>query len=383
MTPPSPIAKVGIGAAAAGASAVAGVLASRLNRRAGLAVGGSDVGYEHTPTREEVVVTDDGVGLHVEVDEPATPPSPSRPVVVLVHGYCLSQRTWVLQRRALVADGFRVVAYDQRSHGRSERAPAASCTIDRLGHDLHAVISAVAPEGPLVLIGHSMGGMTLMAFGEEYPEELHERVVAVAFLATSGGGAPLVSLGLGPVVGSAVGRLAPGVLARLGRAQDTLLSLRRFGRGLEDDVVAMWSFDSPMSKGAVRFVGDTIFATPFSVMADFLPTLETYDKRSALSAFSGIECLVLNGVGDRLTPPEHSAAIVQRIPGAEHVLVADAGHLVMIEHPRLVNDQILALIDRGSRAVRDHVELTRKPRVRRVVTDVARRRRARVSRKAS
>ena len=47
----------------------------------------------------------------------------------------------------------RQVIYDQRSHGRSERAPRASCTIDQLGHDLAAVIRALAPDGPLVLVG--------------------------------------------------------------------------------------------------------------------------------------------------------------------------------------------------------------------------------------
>ena len=77
------------------------------------------------------------------------------------------------------------VIYDQRSHGRSERAPRASCTIDQLGHDLAAVLRALAPDGPLVLVGHSMGGMTIMALAEQQPELFAERVLGVAFLATS------------------------------------------------------------------------------------------------------------------------------------------------------------------------------------------------------
>ena len=63
----------------------------------------------------------------------------------------------------------RLVLYDQRSHGRSERASRESCTIEQLGHDLDAVIRALAPEGPLVLVGHSMGGMTIMALAEQTP----------------------------------------------------------------------------------------------------------------------------------------------------------------------------------------------------------------------
>ena len=80
-----------------------------------------------------------------------------------------------------------MVLYDQRSHGRSERAPRESCTIEQLGHDLDAVIRALAPEGPLVLVGHSMGGMTIMALAEQNPELFTERVVGVALVVDVGG----------------------------------------------------------------------------------------------------------------------------------------------------------------------------------------------------
>ncbi len=109
---------------------------------------------------------------------------------MLVHGFALDRRTWHFQRRFLaqLADPtVRQVIYDQRSHGRSERAPRASCTIDQLGRDLDAVLRALAPDGPLVLVGHSMGGMTIMALAEQRPELFAERVLGVAFLATSAG----------------------------------------------------------------------------------------------------------------------------------------------------------------------------------------------------
>ena len=115
------------------------------------------------------VVADDGVRLsceEIEADELAAL------TVVLVHGFALDRRTWHFQRpflATLTDPRVRVVLYDQRSHGRSERAPRESCTIEQLGHDLDAVIRALAPEGPLVLIGHSMGGMTIMALAESLP----------------------------------------------------------------------------------------------------------------------------------------------------------------------------------------------------------------------
>ena len=65
--------------------------------------------------------------------------------------------------------------YDQRSHGRSARARAAARSTS--SGDLDAVLRALAPEGPLVLVGHSMGGMALMALAERRPSLFDERVL--------------------------------------------------------------------------------------------------------------------------------------------------------------------------------------------------------------
>ncbi len=369
------LAGIGIGLAAAGAAAAAGVVAERATRGGQLEKGTlPSNAYDYPAGREAVVIADDGVPLHVEIDEPDEAVA-GRPTIVLSHGYCLSLRSWVLQRRALARAGYRLVLWDQRSHGQSGRSGAEGCTIDQLGRDLARVIAEHAPDGPLILVGHSMGGMTTMSLAGQFPQLIDERVVAVGFVATSAGGTAMVSLGFGPMIGGLIGRLGPGVLSRLGRVQGRLDPLRRLGRGVEDVVVARYSFDSPMSVDAVRFAGDMIFGTPFSVMGDFLPALESLDLRADLDRFRGIDVLVLNGAGDLLTPPEHSADIVRLIPGAEHVVIKDAGHLVMLEHPDVVNEQLLDLALRGQRAASAQLAVVRKPRVKRVLTDLTRLRR--------
>ena len=366
---------VGIGLAAAAAATAAGVVAERATRGGQLERGTlPSSAFDYPAGHEAVVIADDGVPLHVEVDEPAEP-AEGRPTVVFSHGYCLNLGSWVLQRRALAKAGYRLVLWDQRSHGRSGHSPAEHCTVDQLGRDLHRVIEAHAPTGPLILVGHSMGGMTTMSLAGQFPDLVAERVVAVGLVATSAGGSAMVSLGFGPMIGGLIGRVGPGVLSRLGRFQHRLDAIRKLGRGVEDVFVARYSFDSPMSPEAVRFVGDMIFGTPFSVMADFLPALESLDQRATLVHFGGIDCLVLNGMGDLLTPPEHSAEIVRLIPGAEHVVIKDAGHIVMIEHPEVVNEQLLDLALRGQRAAAEHFPVARKPRVKRVLTDLTRLRR--------
>jgi len=267
-----------------------------------------------------------------------------------------------------------VVAWDQRGHGRSGRGNEASCDIDQLGRDLHRVIEEAAPEGQLVLIGHSMGGMTTMALADQHPDLIRDRVVATAFVATSAGGAQLVSLGFGQYFGKLVGRFGPGVLDRLSARPGLVRTALRAGRDIEEFLVERWSFASPVPPVAVRLTADMIFGTPLDVMADFLPTFDRHDKRDALVYFHGVEVLVLNGVHDVLTPPDHSEAIVRLIPGAEHVVIEEAGHIIMLEHPEVLNEQFAGLIERGMRAAAEGIEVARKPRVRRTVTDLAKRR---------
>ena len=127
------------------------------------------------------------------------------------------------------------------------------------------------------------------------------------------------------------------------------------GRGVQDAVVQRWAFDSPVSADLVHLVGDMIFSTSFDVMAAFLPDFDALDISDDLAPLIGIETLVMNGAGDLVTPPSHSEEIVRRIPGAEHVVVEDAGHILMLEHPQLVTQQLLMLIARAQRAVAEGV----------------------------
>lgn len=379
---------VGIGAAVVGVAAgvVAGVAADRATRhRAAMFALDTDDTYEVVPAEERVVFTDDGVALHVEIDLPdeetaaattasLVPPDSSvqLPTVVLTHGYCLSLRCWVFQRRALVAAGYRVVSWDQRGHGHSAEGPPDSYVIDRLGADLHAVIDDVAPTGDLVLVGHSMGGMTMMALGELDPELVRERVVGAAFVGTSPGGITLANGGRMATFGRIMlERLGPSVLRQLGARPDVWSWIRRTGSTVEEFLVDQNSFASPVAASLVRYTADILLGTPLHVVKEYLKTFDGFDKQAALAAFASTQVLVFNGKQDLLTPPEHSELIVRALPAAEHVLVNDAGHVVMLEHPDLLDAQLLQLIERG---VRDRVEdrvVSDRPRVRRVVTDVS------------
>ncbi|WP_033821990.1 alpha/beta fold hydrolase, partial [Kitasatospora sp. MBT63] len=302
-------------------------------------------------------------------------PAPAAPplTVVFCHGYCLNQDSWHFQR-AVLRESVRLVFWDQRSHGRSERSRSyvagEPASIDQLGADLKAVLDAVVPEGPVVLVGHSMGGMTVMALAAQHPElfgagtpgttgtpgtpgtsgpEAAGRIAGVALIGTLAGDWDSVTFGL-PVAGARLmRRVAPGVVRLLGRQVELVEATRRFGADVTGVFYRRFSFGSKdVDPSVARFAELLLDATPIDVVAEFYPAFSAHDKTAALSALDGVPTLVLAGTKDLLTPPEHSEAIAARLPGAELVLVEDAGHLVMLERPEVVDRQLAALLVRAA-----------------------------------
>ncbi|MFE7951205.1 alpha/beta fold hydrolase [Streptomyces sp. NPDC057426] len=307
-------------------------------------------------------VADDGTELYYETDAvESDAPAPRRrrlfgrkapaPVtVVFSHGYCLGQDSWHFQRDAL-RGLVRTVYWDQRSHGRSGRGVSQSgpdgvpVAIDQLGRDLKAVIDAAAPEGPLVLVGHSMGGMTIMALADRHPDLVRERVVGVAFVGTSAGKLGEVNYGLPTAGVNAVRRVLPGVLKALGAQAELVERGRRATADLFAGLIKKYSFSSrDVDPAVARFAERMIESTPIDVVAEFYPAFAEHDRAAALTAFLDVPVLALAGDRDLVTPSSHTEAIADLLPEAELVIVPDAGHLVMLEHPEAVTDRLADLL---------------------------------------
>ncbi|MGW5681778.1 alpha/beta fold hydrolase [Nonomuraea sp. NPDC003754] len=282
--------------------------------------------------RALTVTTPDGVRLAVEVDEPDAPAY----AVVFAHGWVLTRHSWHFQREALAGRAM-LVGYDQRGHGDSGEGPADRRTIEQLGEDLHAVIEAVVPpELPVVVVGHSMGGMTVMGLAASRPALFGSRIVGAALVSTSSGRLGESTFGLRGPLGRLVPRVTPLVM-----------------NGLRDSVI------NPMTtlpvtrflafgprREHLRFVNRMIAGTPASVMAGFFHGMLAHDKLAALQALASVETLVLVGALDRLTPPEHSRRIAAALPSARLVVVPGAGHMVGLENPTAVSLELAALLER-------------------------------------
>lgn len=302
--------------------------------------------YGELRGRPETVAADDGVPLHVEVHEPPGWRPTTDPTVIFTHGYALTQDSWHYQRRDLESLA-RLVFWDQRSHGQSGRAARGSHTIDQLGRDLISVIEAMGTSGPVILVGHSMGGMTVMSAAAQRPELFGDVVRGVGLIATSSGAMNTVSFGLPAVAAQRLHRYS-GQAAEVLAAQAALVDLgRRRTNDLGDLLTLVYSFGGWSSPTVTRFVAEMLNGTPTEVVAEFLPTLIEHDKTEALAAMQDVEVLVMVGTHDLMTPVAHSKEIVRHLPGAELVVIPDTGHMIALERPSQVNYHLRRLILRS------------------------------------
>lgn len=341
----SGVAGLAAGAIAAGAGAV--VMAEKI------AVGRirlrPDPAADETfggPFGEEMtVLADDGVPLHVQLSGP-----PDAPVtIIFCHGYTLNCDVWYYQRAGLSATA-RCVFWDQRSHGRSGRSDPDLVSIDQLGADLHEVMTATAPgDTPVVLVGHSMGGMTVMALADQHPELFGGKVVGVALMSTAATAIDPVTwlpVPLRPAVRLAVPSMMTG--ASRGRVAGVV----ERGRQSASDIAFLGTrhlaFGDPkVSPTVVDFLERIIRATPIDVIADFYVALTGHEKRHALKVLNTIPVLVLTGDRDRLVDPAFSEDIANSVRDGELVKISGAGHVVILERPEECNAAIAALVTRA------------------------------------
>ncbi|HEX6077852.1 MAG TPA: alpha/beta hydrolase [Micromonosporaceae bacterium] len=359
-----PVARgAGLASAVLGAAVgvVAGVVLERyvMDRTRGLADPYAHEPFGRLPADRTLTVRVDSdrppehVDLHVEIVEPpgGLPPDLT---VVFVHGFCLNLGTFHFQRRALADQTdprVRMVFYDQPGHGQSGRLAAGEYTLEALGKALERVIETVAPDGPLVLVGHSMGGMTIMALAEDHPDLFAERVVGVSFISSSAGGLDQVNFGLPDVfarirrplvpVLTGVNRLSPTVVERARRISSDLawLLTRRYGFGSRSPSQALVSYVEQMNS-----------TTTVEVIVGYLRTLFEHLRHEALETLQGIETLVVGADQDLITPASHSEEVARLLPGAELVVVRGGGHMVLMEFHEEVTEHLVQFLRRAARA---------------------------------
>ena len=253
------------------------------------------------------------------------------PTLVLAHGWCLTHEAWdpvvaALQSRR---PDLRIVRYDQPGHGDSTAGRDREVSLLDLGAALRAVIQDTAPEGDLVLAGHSMGGMTIMALGAIDPALIRERVRGVALVGTA---ARLP--GRRGIPGE---RLAMAVLGRLPEGARGLPTTPR--------LTAANLFGVDPDPEAVRATARMTSRTRARSVADWYHAIMGLDLRAGLTPFASVPTEILTGTRDRLTPVSAGRRLAEGIPGATFRAVTGVGHMITYEASDLVTARIESLLD--------------------------------------
>ncbi|MGW2045135.1 alpha/beta fold hydrolase [Streptomyces sp. NPDC001858] len=288
-----------------------------------------------TGYRELTAVSADGTPLHVEIHGPERGPEhapEAAPAVVLAHGWTCSTAFWAAQIRDLAVD-HRVIAYDQRGHGRTPASPV--CSTDALADDLEAVLDAtLAPGEKAVIAGHSMGGMTVLAAAARGGFREH----AVAVLLCSTGASRLVAEST--VVPLRPGRLRTWLTRRVLGSRAPLGPVTPLARRILK-YATMGAGSAPHLVDACARI---VHACPRKVRHAWSQVLSLLDLDHSVRELR-VPTAVLVGTGDRLTPPVHAHRIAAALPLSLGVTeLPGLGHMTPVEAPDLVNRRIRELV---------------------------------------
>jgi len=287
------------------------------------------------PARRAEAVTvpgADGAALHVEMEGAG-----QGPILVFTHGWGLSARIWA-EARADLGARFGLVFWDLPGLGRSSR-PSIGYSLEGFAEDLHAVIDSLPDDRPIILVGHSIGGMTVQTFCARHPELLNRRVAAIVLENTTHTN-PLETMifsrvfkPLQPVVELACKLdivLSPALWlmnwqAWLSGSTHVAARLAGFGtrptREQLDRTARLPTKNSP----AVQARGN--LAMLHWSVTDRLPRID-------------VPALVFVGSRDLITKDHAGEAIAAALPQARLIRVEDAGHMGPVEKAAFYNEQI-------------------------------------------
>lgn len=271
--------------------------------------------------RTKTITTRDGVSISVRDFGNA---DASR-TVVLLHGFCLDQRTWEPHAEELSRDAnTRVITYDHRGHGKSDNADISTYTLPHLASDLADVLRALKVSGEVTLAGHSMGGMTILEYMKSSPNILPANILLVATAAGK-----LSARGVGKVLALPL----IGVMRRNPRlVPESLVEAvtRAVFAPILTNGVPRAAYTHGHLPAHARSAARAIAGTAYRTKMGFPFALREFDAYDILPTISA-QTLVISGGKDALTPVAHSADMAAGIPHAEHLHFPHAGHMVLHE----------------------------------------------------
>lgn len=238
--------------------------------------------------------------------------------VLLVHGFPLDGTLWQPQLDEL-ADEYRVIAPDLRGFG--ESAPGAEVTMEQYADDLGALLDELEID-QVVLAGLSMGGYIAFAFHRKYPD----RVLGLVLVDTR--------------------PQADTDQVRANRVATATKVKEQGATVLADDMLSKLLSPATVNNkpNLVRTVHAMMSRQPVpGIVAALQAMAARPDSRPMLGGIS-VPTLIVVGADDTITPVADAEAMVEAIPGAELVIIPQAGHLSNLEQPEAFNQALRTFI---------------------------------------
>lgn len=292
--------------------------------------GNADLNPPAGPYEVVAVTADDGAHLRAHAYGPA-----EGDAIVLVHGWTCCLEYWHPQINAF-ADDYRVIAYDVRGHGESEEGTAELST-DQLAADLAAVLDATLKPGQrAVLVGHSLGGMTIQAWAGRYPEHVRQRAAAV-LLTNTAASQLIANTTVVPFFNRGLLKL-PFVMGMLGLSASIIFP---------PIAPVKWLFRrqimSLASVGDIAEFGQNIVRScPARVRGRFGALLSHLDVGRGAANLT-VPTSIIAGSADDMTPLVHTDRIVEMLTEAgslDGYRVLPTGHLGNLEAYREFNGEL-------------------------------------------
>ncbi|HZA61048.1 MAG TPA: alpha/beta hydrolase [Actinomycetota bacterium] len=328
---------LGVAAGVAATAIVAERLAVRRLRRHHDPESGEDLG-ELPPDNLGPVRSADGTEIAVRAAGPE-----DAPIVVFSHGFSLDMTTWYYQWRRF-SGRYRCVLFDHRSHGRSGKPATDDYSVRAMGQDLLAVVDHVAAERPVVLVGHSMGGMAIIALAEAHPEMFGSRIRGVVLADTAASDIAREFLGsVGARLERALRPVTTALTRDLGRVERFRGRLTKV-TDLSFLIARATQFGPGASSTQVDYLARLSAAAPVEVWVHTAADIREMDLRAALESIT-VPSLVVVGDRDMVTPKTSALGLRDALPEARAVVITRAGHVSMMEQHDVFNEVLTEYLD--------------------------------------
>ena len=274
---------------------------------------------------EQRITRPDGTRLHVEIFGPA-----NAPTLVLTHGWSLNGNEWDYVRRQL-GDRFRLVTWDLRGLGQSTAPSNNDYALERMAEDLNAVVQSAAGSAPVVLVGHSIGGMINLTYCKLFPERLGQQVRGIAQLNTTYTNPARTAkdaerqIRLQNSIGEPLLHTTA-VLSPVLR----LLNWVAYRSGVLQIYVSSSSFAGTQTRGQVDYAAGSYAKSSPAVVALGTLAMLHWDASDVLAKVN-VPVLIISANHDTTTTPAASEHMQQTMPNAHLIVVQPAAHLGVLE----------------------------------------------------